>query len=124
MKTFKKIDCWVSARLICSFLLIALIRQDETFFIGYFVVGGWHIISMVTHFLNEWFTERRSQRWVYHWIVFWVFILSICGMLITPILVLMAYLMLLISPFMAIYYTWLCFDEVYVKMRRPISLLK
>lgn len=124
MRTYKKIDCWVSIMLIGCFTAASLVRQDETIFYGYFTVGGWHIISMIIHGLNNWFTERGSQRLIYHWIVFWLFILTVSGFLFFPIIIMMAYLMLFAAPFMAIYYTWLCYDETYVKMRRPISLLK
>ncbi len=49
MKKFKKIDAWVSAVLIIGFAVPSFINQDATFIIGYFVVGGWQVISMLLH---------------------------------------------------------------------------
>ena len=63
MKTFKKTDFWISCLLITGFIIASLIRMDSTLIIGYFTVGGWHVISMVVHSLNRWFTEKGSARY-------------------------------------------------------------
>lgn len=124
MKKFKQIDCWISCILIVTFLIWSLIKQDETFIIGYFVVGGWHIISMFIHIINNWFIEKGGSRNSYHWIVFWIFATAGLGFIFNPLLYILLVAMLFAAPFMAVYYTWLCYNEVYVKMQRPIALLK
>jgi hypothetical protein len=46
------------------------------------------------------------------------------GGLLYPLLWIVMITLLFAAPFMAIYYTWLCYDEVYVKMQRPLAALK
>ena len=124
MKTFKKTDLWISCLLITVFTIVSLVRMDSTFIIGYFTVGGWHVISMIVHAVNGWFTQKGSSRYIYHWIVFGIFALTALGFIVFYLLIIIMYIMLFAAPFMAVFYTWLCYDEVYVKMQRPITLLK
>ena len=124
MKKFKRIDFWISCILITMFLVLSLIKMDETFIIGYFVVGGWQVISMIIHAVNNWFTQKGGARHSYHWTVFWLFILTGTCFFIPVIILFILFPMLFAAPFMALYYTWLCYNEVYVKMKRPIEILK
>ena len=100
MKKFKKIDLWISIVLIAGFAVATVINKDYTFLIGYFVVGGWHVISMLTHIYQVSFTEKKGARNRYHWVAFFA------------------------APFMAVFYTWLCFDEVRKMSQRPLAILK
>ena len=124
MKKIKQIDCLISIALIIVFLILSLINHDLTLMVGYFVVGGWQVISMIVHAINKWFTEKDSRRYVYHWVVFWLILVALAGLAANTILAILAFPMLLAAPLMAIYYTWICYDEVYVKMKRPLSLIK
>ncbi|MGC4100144.1 hypothetical protein [Ferruginibacter sp.] len=124
MKQFKTIDVWISMILIFSFVIYGCCRQDEYFLTGYFVVGGWQVISMLVHYFNKWFCEAGTKRRNYHFTVFTIFILAGAGIIFTAILYLVLIVLLFAAPVMAIFYTWLCYDEVYVKMQRPLDLLK
>ncbi len=124
MKKFKQIDLTISCLLITGFIIAGLINRDTTFIIGYFVVGAWQVISMIVHAINKWFTERGSARFYYHWIVLSIFILTGLSFLVQTITIFIMYGMLFAAPFMALYYTWLCYREVYVKMQRPSVLFK
>ena len=124
MRRFKKIDFQVSILLISVFVVLTCIRMDYVFIVGYCVVGGWQLISMIVHATNHWFTEKYSVRFYYHRLVLGIFILSALGMAIPYIVFFMMYLMLIAAPIMAVYYTVLCYEEAYVKMRRPLSALK
>lgn len=115
MKKFKIIDLWISIVLITGFAIASLINRDYTFIIGYFVVGGWQVISMIVHAVDRCFTEKRGARYVYHWITF----ISVVTMPLGSF-----WILLFTAPFMAVYYTWLCYNEVYVKMQRPLAQLK
>lgn len=131
MKVFKKIDVWVSALLIFVFPLLGLITMNENFFYGYFVVGGWQGVSMLVHTINKWFIEKRSTRLYYHKLVLLVVvvytlltgIVIMTEFLLIPLLLLL-YVLLFASPVMAIFYTYMCYQETYIKMRRPMELLK
>lgn len=124
MKTFKLVDFWVSAGLIIVFTVLSIFKQDYTFIVGYFVVGAWQVISMLVHTFKRLFCEKGGPRLQYHKIVIVVLSCALTGFLIYPLLLIMLYVLLVAAPFMAIYYTWLCYREVYVKMQRPLSILK
>ena len=115
MKKFKTIDMWISIGLIAGFAIASLINQDYTFITGYFVVGGWQVISMIVHAVDRCFTEKTGARYIYHWITF----ISLVTMPIGSF-----WILLFTAPFMAVYYTWLCYNEVYIKMQRPLAQLK
>lgn len=115
MKAFKIIDIWISGTLIVLFTIVSLIKRDSTFFTGYFVVGGWQVISMLVHTFKRWFTEWGGIRFTYHMI-------TLVSLLSIPIG--SFWVLLFISPLMAIFYTWICYKEVYVKMVRPMDLLR
>ncbi len=124
MKRFKLIDTWISLVLIGVFLVLTLIRRDHVFIIGYFVVGGWQVVSMLVHAANGWFCYAGGKRYIYHWIVVITIMVVLLGFVVYPLLFLILFALLFAAPFMAIYYTWICYEEVYVKMQRPMDLLK
>ncbi|MEP7144535.1 MAG: hypothetical protein ABI707_16735 [Ferruginibacter sp.] len=115
MKQFKIIDLFINIALVSGFSVYCLIKQNGSFITGYFVVGGWQVISMLIHVYNKCFTYKSGSRYTYHWITF----ISLVTMPLGSFLIL-----LFTAPFMAIYYTYLCYHEVYVKMQRPLALLK
>ena len=115
MKKFKEIDAWISSILIIVFLVATLIKGDYTFIIGYLFIGGWQVISMLAHAYCHSFTEKGSIRRNYHWITF----ISLITMPIGSF-----WILLFIAPFMAVFYAWLCYDEVRKMNQRPIDILK
>ena len=124
MKKFKQIDVWVSMSLILAFAIVSIIRFDLTFITGYFVVGGWQLISMLVHAINGWFCESGTARLRYHWTITITIMLILLGLAIYPLLFFILLALLFIAPFMAIGYTRICYHEVYVKMQRPMAVLK
>jgi len=124
MKRFKQIDTWVSAALIVGFTVWALIKFDHTFLIGYFVVGGWQVISMIVHSINGWFCEKGSRRYNYQWAVASIFLIAALGLIVYPVLFVLLFALIFLAPLMATWYTWLCYQEVYIKMQRPLAMLK
>lgn len=115
MKTFKLADFWVSAGLIIVFTVLSIFKQDYTFIVGYFVVGAWQVISMLVHVFTHTFTYRPGARYAYQWIT----LIAVATLPLGSF-----WILFFTAPFMAIYYTWLCYHEVYVKMQRPLSVLK
>lgn len=131
MKQFKVIDYWISLVLIVAFFIYGFVKQDSGFIIGYFVVGGWQLISIIVHSANNWFFSVNSSRSNYTKVIIWIGIIILLSffsaLLFNPIgyLLLIELLVLLIAaPLMAIYYTIMCYEEVYVKMKRPLAFLK
>ena len=120
MKTFKIIDLWVSTGLIISFTIITILEGFEDFLsnhflTGYFVVGAWQGISMLAHAFTKCFTHKWSARYIYHWITFISVVTMPAGSF---------WILLFTAPFMAVYYTGLCYTEVRKMHQRPLALLK
>ncbi|MEP7237956.1 MAG: hypothetical protein ABI685_08830 [Ferruginibacter sp.] len=115
MKKFKEVDAWISIILITGFAIATIINRDYTFILGYFIVGSWQVISMLVHVYCHSFTQKKGIRRNYHWIT----LISLITMPIGSF-----WILLFAAPFMAVFYTWLCFDEVRKMNQRPLALLK
>lgn len=120
MKQIKKIDFVISFALIiiCTiFSFVGIFKKlDYPFFIvAYCIVGAWQVFSMIIHAYNHWFTYGKGKRYIYHWITL---------IAVSTIPFGSFYILLFTAPFMAIYYTCICYEEAYIKMRRPLALLK
>jgi len=120
MKRIKKIDFGISITLIiictiCSFTGILKNLDYPFFIVSYFIVGGWQVLSMIIHAYNHWFTYGKGKRYIYHWVT----LIAVCTMPLGSFCIL-----LFTAPFMAIYYTCICYEEAYIKMRCPLAILK
>lgn len=115
MKKFKTIDLFINISLIIGFAVYWLINQDDSFFLAYFIVGAWQVISMLFHSYNKCFTYKKGSRYIYHRVT----LVSLVTMPLGSF-----WILLYTAPLMAIYYTYLCYHEVYVKMQRPLAVLK
>jgi hypothetical protein len=115
MKRFKIIDFWISCILITAFTIVSIYGGGWTFLIGYIVVGSWQVISMIVHVVTGTFIYKGGSRYVYNWIT----LISVITMPVGSI-----FILYFTAPFMAIYYTYLCYNETYIKMQRPLALLK
>ena len=124
MRTFKKYDLLLQATLILGFLIASLLNRDNTFIIGYCIVAGWQLISILIHFLHHWFDKKGSRRYYYQVLVLIAMLLVLIGTMLPSTLVLVLYLLLFTTPLMDCYYAWICYDEVYRKMQRPLYQLK
>ena len=120
MKKFKLIDFWVSTGLIVFFIITNLVGHthdvlSDKFITGYFVVGGWQVISMIVHAVTRTFTRPVGTRLIYHWISFIAVITMPVGSF---------WILLFTAPLMAIFYTWLCYREIRKMNARPLDILK
>jgi hypothetical protein len=125
MKTFKQIDMVISITLIAGFFIASLIKQDETFIIGYFVTGGWQVISMIVHAVDGTFAGKGTTRYNYHWVVAIVIGIALLSLVLKAEALLMIFFVLVfIAPLMAIYYSWLCGNELSTLRKREFIHLK
>ncbi len=124
MKKFKKTDCFISSLLIAGFTVMSFVNMDCTFIIGYFVVGGWQVLSMIVHAAFGWFTNGYSYRSIYQYLVLGIIVMALLGLIIKPFLFILAFPLLFAAPVMAIYYTWICYYELNTIMKRPLSYVK
>lgn len=115
MKKFKKTDAWTSVVLIVAFAIVSIIYKNYSFILGYFVVGGWQVISMLVHIFSKRIMPKNGRRNFYHWVTLIALITMPVGSF---------WVLLFTAPFMAVYYTWLCFDELHALNQRPLAMLK
>ncbi len=121
MKIFKQVDLYINISLIAGFTIATLINT-EILFKAYFIIGGWQLLSMITHAFSSWFMKKGGARSSYHWLVIVILSVVLLGQIITPLLIIF-FLLLFGSPVLAIIYTKICCDELKeLKSRRSLSL--
>ncbi len=121
MKTIKTIDCWVNIGLMVGSVIAVLVNQTNLLK-AYFVVGGWQLLSMITHTINGWFMKKGGARNVFQWVVVSILILVLLSQAITPFL-LIFFILLMGSPVLALIYTKICYDELAeLGLRHALSL--
>ncbi len=117
MKAFKKTELYLSVSLIAFFAAWYAIEQEgSSLFLGYFIVGGLHILGMLVHAAKGWFTGKGSKRYYYHWTMILLLILLPTGV---PV-----FLLLYTAPLFALYYTWICWKEVQALELKELVHLK
>lgn len=116
MRVYKYFDAFVSLFLILFFGIRYLYNNSyDTLIAGYIITGAWQGLSMGIHASEKWFTRKYSWRNVYHWIA----LISVITLPLGSF-----WILFFTAPWMAIFYTILCFTECLVKIRRPLSLIK
>jgi len=122
MKTFKIIDFWLQIILIMTCFLL-IISGSLNLYYGYFIIGGFQLISMLIHEITKSFVPKGSARRVYQTIVYVI----VSFMLLTPLINAFGFVfipMAFAAPFMAVYYIRMCYKETYIYFKRPLSVLK
>ncbi|MEO5562108.1 MAG: hypothetical protein ABIR18_01710 [Chitinophagaceae bacterium] len=107
MKTYIQIDFVVQLIIVPLFVLYGIIVDRNILAMSYFIIGGWQILSCIIHeiFRNYY---RSRQRNYYLWtLLFLVF----AGMLCIPVMIYFGFALLIISPFLAIWYICICYLE-------------
>lgn len=111
MKSFKQLDIILSIVLICVFAIISLISGIDSIVLGYFIVGGWQIISMIVHTSLGYFTTKHKARYFYQILVIVVITIALLAFVI-PTFFLIYYFLFFAAPLMALSYTYICYDEL------------
>lgn len=117
VKTFKRIDLFISIALILFLFVKVLLAKGDLviLMLAYLVIGSWHSVSMLVHVFTRTFTYHNGIRSYYH-------LISLIMVLSIPIGSL--FIIIYLGPLFALFYTWLCYDELHRKMQRPLALLK
>jgi hypothetical protein len=133
MKTYKQIDFWGSVILINGFIIASFIRMDATFIIGYFVVGAWQLVSIIVHGVKQWFTRKGNSRLIYQHLII-VLACALTGAFVIFLaahevggifLMVILFALLITAPFLAISYTVICYNELFVAIpKRELAHLK
>lgn len=115
MRIFKITDICINLAMLFIFS-IRFNTEDrlDWLFESYFITGGWQSISMLIHAVKGWHTRKWGTRYIYHWIAFVSVITLPVGSY---------WILAVTAPFMAIFYTGLCFFEIRNYEIRPSELL-
>lgn len=123
MKLLKQVDLFIQLLLMVT-LIVFIVASEEGFKLNVlaalFVIGVYQLISMLAHEVSRYFIKRGSVRRMYHNISYIIAALSLFYNQLPGVI----YLIVSITPFMAFFYTWLCYKETYVYLKRPLSILK
>ena len=123
MKKIKIYDLFISLSLMLAGVIAGILWGIKTGLYSYYLTGGWQLVSMLFHTHYNYFTKKGSLGYYFHWLA------AICGCCLTLAGIFTAFsftyfLLLLSSPLMAFYYTYICYQEIFVKMQRPLAALK
>ncbi len=124
MKTFKQADVYFQFFLML-FVIVSLFQTDPVLqsYENYFVVGGWQFASMLVHEFAGSFTSKGGRRRHYQNTIYIIVLCMIAGMVV-PAFLYIFFILLFAAPFMATYYLFLCYNETYHHMQRPLAKLK
>ena len=123
MKKIKIYDLFISLSLMLAGVIAGILWGIKTGLYSYYLTGGWQLASMLFHTHYNCFTKKGSVRYYYHWLA------AICCCCLTLVGIFTAFsftyfLLLLSAPLMAFYYTYICYQEIFIKMQRPLAILK
>jgi hypothetical protein len=110
MRLVKTIDFRVQLVLIIAGILLCAITPYQ-FHIAYFTVGGWQVLSCLTHiFLPHYYAH--SGRKYYQWSLLFVAFLGIICLFFPDSILSYLIILLIVSPIMAVRYCYICYKEV------------
>jgi len=134
MLLLKKIDVYGQFLLLIAALLDVLVLHTTDFIYGYFIVGGWQLLSMVIHYFYGQHKPLSSFRARYQKIIY-ILLMTGIGCLVLPalaatelfhgsiqndflvpvgffLLFLYAAILLVGGAFLAFWYTWFSYREL------------
>ena len=122
MKTIKQIDFYIQALLLTSWLITACFKLEYVFYF-YFIVGSWHLISLIFYWVKGSQTQE-SQHKIIRIIV--IVLVGLVGLafLVMQLFYIIAIATLLFSPILAVYYSCICYLELRNTKQRPLAQLK
>lgn len=120
MRHLKLIDFWIQVILIAGCLFYALISPNFIL-TAYFLVGGWQFTSYLIHEFSKDNYYASSKRKYYGRVLLAVFIL---GVLAIPVWPFYGMGLLIVYPFLAIWYATICYTELRLLEYKTLIHLK
>lgn len=125
MRTFKRLDFRMQVILISLSIVYGIFVRDEYFIYGYYITGGWQLLSSLTHLLFKQAYYASPGRKAYLKCVAIMlglgFFLAIVSL---PALLLYGFVMLWVPPFLACWYADICHREIEMLEYRSLVQLK
>ncbi len=112
MKTFKLVDLRIQVFLLVgSVIMMLLFRTAEAIFLAPLIVGGWQVVSMLVHLFTR-NIQKKSARLYYSFTTLGIIMVSLCFWIwpIEPSFIFAA-ILLFLSPFLALTYLSICYQE-------------
>ena len=127
MKIFKSADVVIQLITIVLGILVGLLNPNYVHY-PYFIVGGWQLFSCIIHgTVGGYFpySSRGKYLKALGIVILLGIICFINGLLINPsILILYLGLLMIVSPFLAFWYCFICYKEVKLYQQKEWIQLK
>ncbi len=124
MKKFKEIDVYMNVLIFIVTLMAIPVSLETAFCIFYFGLGAWQLLSMLAHVLFGDTCHLSNKRTAYHIVVLALFLLVGMSLIFTPLAYILALVMLIAGPIMAVFYFNMCYKETYLYNVRPLAVIK
>lgn len=134
MKTYKSIDYYGNFVLLIAIVLYTFIKGDLGYLDSFYLCFSiWHSQSALVHFLNKQQYYYHPKRKIYEYLILMLAIILLTFyvsdrffdvIFLTKIAMMFSYLLLIVSPVLAIHYMFICNKEIEEMNRRPISYFK
>ena len=112
MKRFKQIDVIGQFLIILTFIGIEIFQRNGTYFMGYLIIGGWQLISVILHLIFRKQLMLSPLRKIYNVVLIVVVALAIIAFTIPQLGLYILLALLYIPTPMALFYNYLCFVEL------------
>lgn len=128
MKRLKEIDVTIQILLIAGSFIYGVVIADYRFILGYFVVGGWQLLSCLLHAVSPYPYLPSPARRSYLLTLLWTFGLGVLSLAVNSFshgfILLFLFALLFVSPFYAIWYTYICAEETGRMRQRELIQLR
>jgi hypothetical protein len=112
MLLYKKIDTYAQIILIITGLIFGLVTRDVTFITGYFVVGGWQVLSAFIHLFGFKKLPVLKGRKLYLYTLLLLTITGLLSIIFVDFVIIFLLGLLIVSPFLAVWYAAICYGEM------------
>lgn len=110
--SFKKVDIIIQSAALVITGGIWFFNSEialMTFFLG---MGGWQLLSMGVHLFQRW-NQKHLQRKIYQYALLSILAIFLISLVSVTIMVWVMYLLLYVTPLLALYYLLICYIEVF-----------
>jgi hypothetical protein len=129
MKTVKIADLTTQLLITICYMVYALVQQELGQFLNwYLVLGGWQLLSFLSHFLTNKGCVNRVERKYYGQTLLWLIIIGLVTLLLSfadvPLIIFYLLAMLVAGPVMAVWYFIITIKELKALRKREFIHLK
>ncbi|MDB5249093.1 MAG: hypothetical protein JWQ40_3487 [Segetibacter sp.] len=122
MRAFKKIDLLIQVMLVIVFTIIEIVHSKSLFILALYILGGWQLISMLIHWANKWHPMKGGRRFSFQIVFVALFVLASLAELVFQ-KVFLQHFLLFTLPVLSIYYSYICYMEIFYYSKRPLELI-